>query len=204
MVSIDDEATVREYYDLRQKLDTYAKDMKDVINHPSYCLKFMQPGRLVRVKYQNHDFGWGAVVNYQRRLPARGRQDEFTAHESYIVDVLLCVAGDAPSYQRSNPDLPPGVRPPAEGDSGKMEVVPVLLNCLDSISGLRIFLPTDMKSLENRNLAKKNIEEIKRRFSDGISILDPVENMKITDDSFKSLLRVSLTPPPQVAFVHDI
>jgi len=65
---IDDEVTVREYYDLRQKLDLYAKDMRDVINHPSYCLKFMQPGRLVRVGYQNHDFGWGAVVNYQKRM----------------------------------------------------------------------------------------------------------------------------------------
>jgi ATP-dependent RNA helicase DOB1 len=202
MVSIDDEATVREYYDLRQKLDMYAKDMRDVINHPSYCLKFMQPGRLVRVKYQDHEFGWGAVVNYQKRLPARGKQDELPAQESYIVDVLLCIASDAPTYQRSNPELPQGVRPPAEGDSGKMEVVPVLLNCLDGISGLRIFLPPDMKSLENRNLAKKNIEEIKRRFGDGISILDPVENMKITDDSFKSLLRVSSISP--VAFIPDI
>jgi ATP-dependent RNA helicase DOB1 len=47
-----------------------------------------------------------------------------------------------------------------------------------------------MKSQEQRNTARKNIEEIKRRFGDGISILDPVENMKITDDSFKALLRV--------------
>ncbi|KAF8252829.1 antiviral helicase [Wilcoxina mikolae CBS 423.85] len=183
---IDDEATVREYYDLRQKLDVYAKDMRDVINHPSYCLKFMQPGRLVRVAYQNHDFGWGAVVNYQKRM--RGKE-EFPPQESYIVDVLLNVAQDAPAATKANPDLSPGVRPPAEGESGKMEVVPVLLSCLEGISGLRIFLPNDMKSQEQRNTARKNIEEIKRRFGDGISILDPVENMKITDDSFKALLR---------------
>jgi ATP-dependent RNA helicase DOB1 len=65
---IDDETTVREYYDLRQKLDAYRNDMYDVINHPSYSLRFMQPGRLVKVKYQDHDFGWGAVVNYQKRV----------------------------------------------------------------------------------------------------------------------------------------
>lgn len=184
---IDDEATVREYYDLRHKLDAYAKDMRDVINHPSYCLKFMQPGRLVKVKYQNHDFGWGAVVNYQKRL--RGKED-YTPQESYVVDVLLSLAPDSPVGNRSNPDLPHGVRPPAEGEAGKMEVVPVLLSCLEGISGLRIFLPNDMKSPEQRNTARKNIEEIKRRFGDGISILDPVENMKITDDSFKGLMRV--------------
>lgn len=122
----------------------------------------------------------------QSNLP----QDEFLPQESYIVDVLLCLAQDAPVAMKANPDLPPGVRPPTEGEDGKMEVVPVLLSCLEGISGLRIFLPKDMKSLEQRNTAKKNIEEIKRRFGDGISILDPVENMGIVDESFKSLLRV--------------
>lgn len=84
------------------------------------------------------------------------------------------------------------MRPPSEGDSGKMEVVPVLLSCLAEISGLRIFLPKDMKSQEQRNSARKNLDEVKRRFADGISPLDPIENMGIIDDSFKSLLRVSL------------
>jgi len=183
---IDDEATVREYYDLRQKLDAYRKDMYDVINHPSYSLKFMQPGRLVKVKYQDHEFGWGAVVNYQKRA---GGKEEFPPQESYILDVLLNLASDAPPTSRSNLDLPPGVRPPVEGERGKMEVVPVLLSCLVGIAGLRIFLPNDMKSQEQRNTARKNIEEVKRRFGDEISALDPVENMKITDDSFKALLR---------------
>lgn len=66
----------------------------------------------------------------------------------------------------------------------------MLLSCLEGISGIRIFLPQDIKSQEQRNITKKNIEEVKRRFSDGISILDPVENMGIVDDSFKALLRV--------------
>ena len=185
LMAIDDESTIQEYYTLRQKLDGYGNDMRAVINHPSYCLKFMQPGRLVRVKYQNHDFGWGAVVNYEKR--ARGKE-EYPPQESYIIDVLLNLAQDAPSYTKTNPDLPPGVRPPAEGEAGKMEVVPVLPSCLDGISGLRIFLSNDMKSQDQRNTARKSIDEIKRRFGDGISILDPIENMKITDDSFKSLL----------------
>jgi ATP-dependent RNA helicase DOB1 len=31
--------------------------------------------------------------------------------------------------------------------------------------------------------------EVKRRFPDGLPVLDPIENMEITDDSFKKLLR---------------
>ena len=61
-MQIEDEGIVREYYDLRQQLNTYTKDMRDVITHPSYCLQFLQSGRLVRVKHNDHDFGWGAPV----------------------------------------------------------------------------------------------------------------------------------------------
>jgi superfamily II RNA helicase len=120
------------------------------------------------------------------------QNEEFPPQESYIVDVLLNLANDAPTAPRGNSELPPGVRPPAEGETGKMEVVPILLPCLEAISSIRIFLSGDMKSLDQRNTARKNIEETKRRFGDGIPVLGPVENMKITDDSFKALLRVSL------------
>lgn len=67
----EDEATVRQYYDLRQQLDKHTKDMREVINNPTYCLQFMQPGRVVKVKYLNHDFGWGAVVNYSKRMRSK-------------------------------------------------------------------------------------------------------------------------------------
>ncbi|KAL7273037.1 ATP-dependent RNA helicase mtr4 [Rhizina undulata] len=186
---IEDEGTVREYYELRQKLDGYAKDMRDVINHPNHCLQFMQPGRLVKVKYQNYDFGWGVVVAYSKRMRGKGQIEDFPPHESYVVDVLLNLDSDAPTSTKPGQDLPAGVRPPPEGEVGKMEVVPVLLSCLEGISGLRIFMPKDMKSQDQRNTARKNIEEVKRRFGDGISVLDPIENMGITDDSFKALLR---------------
>lgn len=116
-------------------------------------------------------------------------QEGYLPQESYVVDVLLNLAADTPPISRPGQMLPPGVRPPTEGEAGKMEVVPVLLSCLEAISGLRIFLPKDMKSQDQRNMARKNIEEIKRRFGDGVSVLDPVENMGITDESFKNLLR---------------
>lgn len=112
-----------------------------------------------------------------------------------MVDVLLNLASDAQSYTKPGFDLPIGVKPPGEGDKGKMEVVPVLLSCLASISGVRIFLPKDMKSQEQRNIARKNIEEVKRRFVDGIPVLDPIENMGITDENFKKLLQASLLQP---------
>lgn len=190
---IADEGTIREYYDLRQQLTTYAKDMRDVINHPNYCLQFMQSGRLVRIKHNDYDFGWGAVVNFSAVKQGRDQKvEEVVPQESYILDVLLQVVDTSSNGTRSFQAVPSGVRPPTEGEKAKMEVVPVLLSCVESIGHVRIFLPQDLKSADQRNTVRKSLDEVKRRFPDGIAVLDPIENMGITDTSFKKLLRVSL------------
>lgn len=190
-MEISDEGTIREYYDLRKQLDTYTKDMRDVINHPNYCLQFMQSGRLVRIKYMDHDFGWGAVVNFTARKPGKGQKaEDISPQQSYVIDVLLQVADTSSNGTRTHTELPQGVRPALEGEKSKMEVVPILLSCVESIGHIRIFLPQDLKSADQRNTARKSIDEVKRRFPDGIAVLDPIENMGITDNSFKKLLRV--------------
>jgi ATP-dependent RNA helicase DOB1 len=189
-LEIADESTIKEYYDLRQQLTSYAKDMRDVINHPNYCLQFMQPGRLVHIKHMDHDFGWGAVVKFTPRRPAKGQAaEEYSPQESYILDVLLPVSDSTSVGTQTHQALPSGVRPPGQGERGKMEVVPVLLTCIEAIGHVRIFLPKDLNPADQRNTVRKSLEEVKRRFPDGIAILDPIENMGIVDDSFKKLLR---------------
>ncbi|KAH6875350.1 ATP-dependent RNA helicase DOB1 [Alternaria rosae] len=185
--NIVDEPAIKDYYNLRQQLDTHTKDMRDVIMQPNYCLQFLQGGRLVKIKFKEYDFGWGAVVAYTARKANKG--EVLPPQESYIVDVLLPVSSDTKFVPMANDGLPPGVRPPAAGDKGKMEVVPVVLNCIESIGHLRVFLPNELKSTEQRNNVRKALSEVKKRFPDGIAILDPIENMGIKDDSFKRLLR---------------
>jgi superfamily II RNA helicase len=165
--------------------------MRDVIMQPNYCLQFLQGGRLVKIKFKDYDFGWGAVVAYTARKANKG--EVLPPQESYIIDVLLPVSSDTKFAPAVNDGLPPGVRPPAAGDKGKMEVVPVVLNCIESIGHLRVFLPNELKSTEQRNNVRKALSEVKKRFPDGIAILDPIENMNIKDDSFKRLLRVSFS-----------
>ena len=190
-MQIADEGTIREYYDLRKQLDNHSKDMRDVINHPNYCLQFMQSGRLVRIKHNDNDFGWGAVVNFTPRKPGKDQKaEDIPAQQSYVIDVLLQVADTSSNGTRTHQDLPHGVYPALDGEKSKMEVVPILLSCVESIGHVRIFLPADLKSADQRNTARKSIDEVKRRFPDGIAVLDPIENMGITDASFKKTLRV--------------
>lgn len=190
-VVISEEPTIKEYYDLRAQLDSYSKDMRDVINHPNYSLQFMQTGRLVRIKHMDFDFGWGAVVNFNKRqLDRKVRAEDIPPQQMYVLDVLLQVDDSSSNGTKTHLDLPPGVKPVAKGEKGRMEVVPILLSCVESIGHIRIFLPADLKSLDQRNTVRKSLDEVKRRFPDGIAVLDPVENMHITDTSFKKLLRV--------------
>lgn len=191
-MQIEDEPTIKEYYDLRKQIDNYTKDMYEVIQHPSYSLQFMQPGRLVHMKYLDYDFGWGVVVDFsKRKLPKGKTEAETKPQEQYQVNTLLLVASNASTYA-SNGEVPPGVMPPRGNDKGKMEIIPCLLTCVQQIGHMRAFLPPDLRSSDKRNVVRKAVEEIKKRFPDGVPVLDPIENMGITDDSFKRLLRVSI------------
>ncbi|KAL1968827.1 hypothetical protein VTN77DRAFT_1188 [Rasamsonia byssochlamydoides] len=188
-MNIPDEGTIREYYDLRKQLANFTQDMQTVISHPNYSLPFLQPGRLVQIKYLDYDFGWGAVVNFKQRKTPKSSTEELTPHQSYVVDVLLKIA-DGPSVgTKTHTDLPSGVRPPKDGEKVRVEVVPVLLSCIQAISHIRIFLPKEVQTVDSRNSVKRALEEVQRRFPDGIALLDPIENMGIKDESFKKLLR---------------
>ena len=190
---IEDEPQIKEYYDLRQSLDTYSADMKKVINHPQYLCKFMQSGRLVKVKHNGLDFGWGAVVNFMKVRPPKGQTfDDMESGHSVVVDVLLNVAAGSAAPGASSQlqdDFPKEVRPCEPGEKGKMEVVPVMNGTIDQVGHLRVFLPNDLRTSEQRNTVRKALEEVARRFPDGVAVLDPIENMHINDDGFKKLLR---------------
>ncbi|TBU58286.1 antiviral helicase [Dichomitus squalens] len=194
-MTIPDEELVASYYDLRQQLDQMASDFREVITHPNYSLPYLQPGRLVKVKYQKLDFGWGVIVNYQKRLPPKGRPgpklEDIPAHEQYIIDVLLyCSKGSTvPKDRNTTTPTPGGVQPCLSGKGGEPLVVPVLLSTVDSISRLRLFLPKDLRPVEQRNNTWKSVLEVQSRFPDGIPLLDPVADMKITDEKFKELVQ---------------
>lgn len=82
------------------------------------------------------------------------------------------------------------------GQKGEPLVVPVLLSTIEGISLIRIFLPKDLRPLASRETAWKSVQEVHRRFPDGITLLDPIQNMGIKDEKFKQLIKVrnSLTP----------
>ncbi|KAI4277077.1 MAG: hypothetical protein LQ337_002059 [Flavoplaca oasis] len=191
-MKITDESTIREYYDLRKQIENYNKDMKSVIQHPNYCLPYLQAGRLVKIKYEDVVYGWGVVVAFNERRRNRDEKIQevsFSPQESFIADILLMVADASSTATRTHQKMPSGIRPPGPGEKGQMQIVPCMLTCIDAIAYVRVHLPPDLRSADERNGVKKALDEVKRRFPDGVPLLDPIENMGITDASFKKLLR---------------
>lgn len=188
---IEDEEPIRDYYDLREQLKIFADDVRTVVTHPSHIIPYLQPGRLVHTKIKDVDFGWGAIVSFERRTSPRNKKIVFAPHESVIVEVLLWVTKASPTnlQRRKNTNLHPGIVPSADPAEGKMESLWITLESVQAISNLKIMIPKDLSSPNQRRSIKRNIDEVKRRFPDGIPQPDPVENMKIVDESFLKLIR---------------
>ncbi len=190
---IPDEAAIKDYHSIRQQLEGYQKDMIAVMQHPTYCLKFMKTGRPVHiVTPSGTDYGWGVVLDFVPRRAPKFGQPDYPAQDSYFMDVLLRIASDSVEVSRaSKSDLavPKGVLPVQPGDEGRWEVVPCLLNCMRALSQVRLHVAEDVSSREKRDTAGKMFEEAQRRFPDGMPLIDPLENMQIKDENFKKLLR---------------
>ena len=175
---IDDEETVASLYELRKQLDEYADDVRDVIHHPDYCLPFLQPGRLVKVsKHEGNDFGWGVVVNFTKKRTDKKFENADAPAILHLVDVLVnCADGSTTD-------------PCPDGEKGQVQIIAVPLSALNGISSVRSFLPKDLRNQDSRNQVLKSINEIKKRFPDGVPLLDPMLDMNIQDASFQELLR---------------
>jgi ATP-dependent RNA helicase DOB1 len=197
---ITDESTVKDYYNIRKQLEEYSRDMRAVMQHPNYCLDFMQPGRLVRIynpkaeddSFEGADFGWGVVVDFlKRQAPKRGEPD-YPPQESHIIDVLLPVSDESEPIALNKyltTDMQKNVFPANNSEYSRFEIVPCMLSCIKNIGQIRVFFPKDIKSEGAQDQVRRALLEVKRRFPDGVPVLDPIENMSITDDSFKKLLR---------------
>lgn len=210
-IIIADEAAVKDYHSVRTQLDGYQKDMLAVMQHPTYCLKFMKMGRLVEIETPaGVNYGWGLVVDFRARKKPKTRQGQqqppdYPPQESYILDVLLKLStADSPAIDNivSRPNtldtaVPLGLRParpttPNDSDRDhetRWEVVPCLLHCTKTISQIRLHAIRSLQSPDDLLTAGQMVEETQRRFPDGLPPVDPLENMGITDESFKKLLR---------------
>ncbi|XP_042365773.1 exosome RNA helicase MTR4 [Plectropomus leopardus] len=180
-IEIPNEESVVTYFKIRQQLAKLGKDIQEFIHKPKFCLPFLQPGRLVKVKNEDADFGWGVVVNFCKKTNTKTSMDSDPLH---VVEVLVHCSKDSVNNAATE-----AAKPAAPGETGEMQVVPVLLHLLTSISSVRLYIPKDLRPFDNRQLMLKSIQEVQKRFPDGVPLLDPIDDMGIKDPALKKVIQ---------------
>ncbi|XP_063996779.1 exosome RNA helicase MTR4 isoform X2 [Pogoniulus pusillus] len=150
-IAIPNEENVVIYYKIRQQLAKLGKEIEEYIHKPKYCLPFLQPGRLVKVKNEGDDFGWGVVVNFSKKSNVKPNSGELDP--LYVVEVLLHCSKE--SLKNSATEAAKPARP---GERGEMQVVPVLVHLLSAISSVRLYIPKDLRPIDNRQSVLKSIQ----------------------------------------------
>ncbi|KAG7153867.1 Exosome RNA helicase MTR4-like, partial [Homarus americanus] len=81
------EFEVESYYKIKQTIHNLKNERHVFITRPIYITPFLQPGRLVYVKNNEDDFGWGVVLSFKK-------QEEQNSLEgpTITVDVILRVS----------------------------------------------------------------------------------------------------------------
>lgn len=179
-VKIPMEEEVTSYARLRAQLATLGTEFHSWLTKPQYIVPFLQTGRLVRVKAGEQEFGWGAVVNLKRQKPEGEASLE---DDSYVVDVLLHVTKETAKCR-----LPSELVAVGPEGKGEMVVIPLLLPLVQQVSSVRLFIPADLRPLDNRMAVLKSIREVNKRFPKGVPLLDPIKDMKIGDKNFKQVI----------------
>lgn len=191
-IVVEDEFRVKEYYDLKQQLQGYEDDSRQVISHPGHILPFLQPGRVVHVKIGNFDYGWGMVATFDKRANKNPSSRIYTDHEAYVVTVFVSsMFVDSPVnlIKLSNPDMPEGIRPARGEEKSRAEYIPITLDSIREISSVRLKMPDDYKSSAAKRSLVRTLKDLPKKLKDGIPLMNPVDAMKIDDQDFLILLK---------------
>ncbi|TDH64991.1 hypothetical protein CCR75_000217 [Bremia lactucae] len=203
---IKNEEEVAQYYYLSRSLVRLKEEFLAIRNKPDVVVRFLNGGRLVKLYCPQSDDGsrnvqwdWGVIVNFT----TKNATNSTSATPDTIVHVLLnCVKtnGTAKSNEATNNSTTSELPTPApEGMMGlsaslecEMKICPVPLEMLDLISSLRVYIPTDLRTLDSRQAVGKSVREVLRRFPQGVPLLDPREDMDIKDEQFMRVIKRSI------------
>lgn len=177
-----------------QLADAHAAVMAEVLR-PERSLRFLRPGRIVRVRAAGTDYGWGVVCAVLHSPPKGEAPSSATA--CYTVDALLRV-----HPQSGGGGRPVAVSSGAAPASSELAVLPVPLACLTALSSLCLQLPADLRPPEARSAVGLALDELARRFPTGLPRLHPIDDMGIDPQAApgyaEAAARVALLEPAVV------
>ncbi|KAF7014620.1 hypothetical protein CFC21_028599 [Triticum aestivum] len=182
------ENDLAEYHKLGLDISELEKKIMSEMIRPERALLYLVPGRLVKVRDGSTDWGWGVVVNVVKKPPASSTLPPALSapRNNYIVDTLLHCSSSSSENGANGPRSKPC--PPRQGEKGEMHVVPVPLPLLSGLSSVRISIPTDLRPPEARQNILFAVQELGKRYPQGLPKLHPITDMGIEEPELVDLV----------------
>ncbi|CAA6667747.1 unnamed protein product [Spirodela intermedia] len=191
-IVIEEEDNLKDYYDVLQQYKSLKNDVRSIVITPKYCLRFLQPGRLVCIQCIEDEtapilsieeqVSWGVIVNFERvkGLSEGGKPED----ADYVVHVLArCAVTKDIGTKKSMKIVP-------LNENGEPIVVSLPLSRINSLSSICVHMPKDLLPLESRENTLKKVSEAYLRFhKDGMHLLDPEDDMGVQSKSYKKVVR---------------
>lgn len=213
---------VDEYYQLNQQLLITENKMLKISRKPQYIVPFIQnAGRMLECVIDGENYGWGVLVSYKKKTGGSAGSAGKMAREApgpeHTVDVLLpCVdrhfddekASDQANEEdisnvgllwRGNSHHCRAVKPNDDDKIISHRVFTIDIGDIKDISAVRLQISKDMHTENARRNTARSVKEVKRRFPEGLPVLDPVKDMGIKSDDFKKMLERSVTIKDRLA-----
>jgi len=213
MMTKELEAQVGEYYQMNQQLLITERKMMKISRKPQYIGPFLQnPGRMLKVTIDGENYGWGALLSYKKKsgtgsAGSAGKNASLSSGPEHIIDVLLeCVdrhfdkegmdngakeedISHIGLLWRGTANHCRSVRKEDDDDEKLItyRVFTIGLENITDLSAVRLFIPKDIHPEPARKNIAKAITEVKRRFPEGVPLLDPVNDMGVKSEDFNKL-----------------
>ena len=152
-IHIENEVQVTNIYELQQQVELFKEKQKETLIQAKYILKFMNLGRVVRIKKKKEDWGWGIIINLNQKKNNNSKGPK-RFEETIIIDVMVNVKQKNSSTDSAEPCLN------FNDPNSSMEVVAMLLDNIFEISSVRFTLPKDLMKQENKMLVKATMQKM--------------------------------------------
>ena len=122
-------------------------------------------------------WGWGTVVNFMKKNHERGLGNlSEESHVRMVVDMLLFVkiVGEKPTPVLDLTD-----------PEGELMVLPIQSESIEKISQIKLNMPSDLRNRDNKRRALATLREVFRRLSNTIPLIDPIADMRISNEECK-------------------
>ena len=193
-IVVENEAQIEACRELRARADREGLRLSALAMRPEHSLRFLQAGRLVRVRLPGMPPLQGAWCVAVRAVSA--------GENRYVVDCLMPVssankrravdgggaAAAADGGRGADDDAPRRASPCHATDAGaELVVAPVRLALVTSLGAPRVLVPPDLRPRDKRASVMLSLLEILRRYPEGVPELDPIEHMGVDAKEVESI-----------------